>query len=152
MTGPLNYTTKIQAKQTAGECIDLLARCGAEAVAVSYADANPVGLMFRLRTAAGRTEDFSMPVNVDGVRAMLLKAREARELGSRSTDAYTTREHAARVAWRITKDWLEAQLAIIAARMVTLDEVMLPYMQIRGGTVYEVYSRKGLALTASESS
>jgi len=30
---------------------------------------------------------------------------------------YRTREHAARVAWRICKDWIEAQLAIVDAEM-----------------------------------
>ena len=58
-----------------------------------------------------------------------------------------TLEQAQRVAWRIVKDWLEAQLAIIETEMVTLDQVMLPYMQgDNGQTVYELYRDQQLAL------
>ena len=39
-----------------------------------------------------------------------------------------TPEQAAKVAWRIAKDWLEAQSALIDAQLATLDEVMLPYL------------------------
>ena len=60
---------------------------------------------------------------------------------------YSTPEHAERVAWRIVKDWLEAQLAIIRTEMVTLDQVMLPYMVgDEGHTVYELYRDRQLAL------
>lgn len=41
---------------------------------------------------------------------------------------YLTLEQANRVAWRIAHDWLRAQLAIIDAGMVTLPEVMFPYL------------------------
>jgi len=64
---------------------------------------------------------------------------------------YATPEHAERVAWRIVKDWLEAQLAIIRTEMATLDQVMLPYMRADDGrTVYELYRDQALALPAGE--
>jgi hypothetical protein len=45
---------------------------------------------------------------------------------------------AVRTAWRIVKDWTEAQLAIIETRMVTTEQVFLPYAVMRGGkTLYE---------------
>jgi hypothetical protein len=68
----------------------------------------------------------------------------------RTTQArYSTPEHAERVAWRIVKDWLEAQLAIIKTEMVTLDQVMLPYMRgDNGATIYEIYRDQQLAIEA----
>jgi hypothetical protein len=138
--GPLNYTTKIPAKQSAAECVDLLGESGAHSVSVTYANREPVGLAFRLDTAGGR-RDFTLPVNVEGVQKMLVKANGE---GRFRTDGYRvsrydSREHAANVAWRVVRDWLEAQLAIIAAEMVTLDQVMLPYLEVDGGTLYERY-------------
>lgn len=51
-----------------------------------------------------------------------------------------TPEQAARVAWRIAKDWLEAQAALIDAQLASLDEVMLPYMvDAAGQTMYALY-------------
>ena len=58
---------------------------------------------------------------------------------------------AERVAWRVIKDWLEAQLALIDAQMATLDQVMLPYLVIdaTGKTLYGSYrDREQVALEA----
>jgi len=141
MAPPLNYTTKIAAKRTAGECMDLLAEAGADHVSVTYADREPVGLAFDLHTAGGR-RTFTLPVNTEGVRQVLVKANDKGRLRSdgHRNSTYETPQHAANVAWRVVKDWLEAQLAIIAAEMVTLDQVMLPYLEVDPGlTLYERY-------------
>jgi hypothetical protein len=139
----LNYTTTVPATRTIGECQHLLANAGAAAVAVMYEDRKPVGLSFRLATAAGM-RDFAMPVNVPGVRKVLQGIDQDKAwpatLRPNMIAKYLTPQHAANVAWRIVKDWLEAQVAIIAAEMTTLDEVMLPWLQLRGGrTLYQAY-------------
>lgn len=65
--------------------------------------------------------------------------------------SFVTRKHARRVAWRILKDWIEAQAAIIEAGMATFDDVLLPYMLAPGGqTVYELYADRRLALPAAK--
>jgi hypothetical protein len=53
---------------------------------------------------------------------------------------YTTTIPAPRTAGEC-RDWLEAQLALIAARMATIQEVMLPYLHVgdRGLTLWEEY-------------
>jgi hypothetical protein len=141
---PLNYTTRIAARRTVQECMTILADAGADAVAAQYQDKQPVGLSFRLSTPAG-PRDFAMPVNIDGVHKMIKAAyRDGTMRGGRSEAAWTSPEHAANVAWRVMKDWLEAQLALIAAEMATLDEVMLPYLQLGGGqSLYEAYLESG---------
>ena len=49
-----------------------------------------------------------------------------------------TQEQALRVAWRITKDWVEAQAAYIETMMVTTAQVFLPYAITKEGqTLYE---------------
>ena len=40
---------------------------------------------------------------------------------------------AVRVAWRIVKDWVEAQMALVETRMVTTAEVFLPYAIMKNG-------------------
>lgn len=45
---------------------------------------------------------------------------------------------AQRTGWRILKDWVAAQLAIIEAGLATLPEVMLPYALLSDGqTLYK---------------
>jgi hypothetical protein len=141
----LNYTTKIAATKTAGEVQVLLAKAGARAIMVNYdEDGRPSGLAFQMVTVGG-SRTFSLPVDPRKVYDVLLRDNTPRNL--------CTPEQAERIAWRILKDWVEAQLAIIATEMVTLDQVMLPYMQQgeRGETVYELYRDQQPALTAGAS-
>lgn len=141
----LNYTTKVPVSRTIGHVQALLVEAGARAIMTEYDPVGtPTGIVFQVETAFG-LRGFSLPVNAGKVEAALKRDRvEAR---------YQTPEHAERVAWRIIKDWLEAQLAIIRTDMVTLDQVMLPYMQseIGGRTVYELYRDQQLSLPSGSS-
>ena len=47
------------------------------------------------------------------------------------------RQQATRVAWRILKDWIEAQLALLDTGMVELEEIFLPYMLQGDQTLYQ---------------
>jgi hypothetical protein len=143
--GPLNYTTTIPVTQTVGECQALLAASGAASVAVHYEDGLPSGLSFTLKTPHG-TRAFTLPVNVDGVQRMLAEANRKGQLRSdgHKNARLEGREHASRVAWRVVKDWLEANLALIAAQMATIDEVMLPYLVVGDDdkTLWQAYRER----------
>lgn len=140
----LNYTTKVSASRTASEVQDLLAAAGARSVMLTYGDSGvATGLQFTIMTPAG-VRPFSLPVNAEKVKKVLSNPRlrsEARSPGQHE-----------RVAWRILKDWVEAQLAIVETEMVSLDQIMLPFMAIdnAGNTVYELYAQQQLQLGASK--
>lgn len=137
----LNYTTKIAVESSIAEIQAMLVEHGADAVATTYQDRLPTGISFKLTTAHGQRA-FSLPVDVDSVRQLLVKQSNS---GAFRSDGYRvpkfeTSEHAARVAWRVLKDWVEAQLAIIEAQMATIDQVMLPYLHVDGDrTLYDNY-------------
>ncbi len=77
-----------------------------------------------------------LPANVDAVHAVLIRQK-----------VKCDREQAERVAWRIVKDWVEAQMAILESEMVQMDEIFLPYMlNNTGQTVFEAYRNNQLAL------
>jgi hypothetical protein len=148
----LNYSTNIPVARTVGEVQGLLAEHGADAIAVSYRDKVPVGITFTL-AGPGGGRAFSLPVNVDGVHQVLAEQHRTGKIKSHvSKAAVTSPEQAARVAWRVLKDWVEAQLAIIEASMATLEQVMLPYLRVDGEiTLYEAYAAHGRrALTAGQ--
>jgi Arc/MetJ family transcription regulator len=137
----LNYTTEVPVMRTAGQIQAALVQAGARRISTDYdAVGQPVGISFEVETGFG-VRHFALPVNRDAVHAVLQQQKvEPR---------YRTLGQAERVAWRIMKDWVEAQLAIIQTNMVTLDQVMLPYMLVDDGrTVYEVYRDQQLALPA----
>lgn len=134
----LNYTTTVPVNRTIGNVQALLVEAGARSVSTNYDEAGrTVGMVFAVQTAYGMRQ-FVLPVKADRVLAVL-KADKV-------PPKYLTPEHAERVAWRIVKDWLEAQLALIRAEQASLDQVMLPYMTDGNGTVYELYVDRQLAL------
>ena len=53
------------------------------------------------------------------------------------TAAEARRQQAIRTSWRILKDWVEAQMALLETGMVTMDEIFLPYMLSGGQTFYQ---------------
>lgn len=142
---PLNYSTTIAASRTVSQCQELLAAAGAKAVAVMYERKEPTGLSFRLNAGdrgSWGTRDFVLPVNLDGVGRMLaaMLQDDPPHVSRSELTRIGTRQHAVNVAWRVVRDWLEAQLAIIAAGMASIDEVMLPYLEVSPGeTLYQRY-------------
>jgi hypothetical protein len=142
----LNYTTTIAASKTIGEMQDALAKAGASSIAVHYRSGSPTGLTFSLGTKYG-PQLFTLPVDVAAVQAVLRKQRSA---GGMSRAKFESTLHAERVAWRISKTWLEAQLALVSVQMATIDQVMLPYMHVGPDqTLYAAYQDQQdvLALT-----
>jgi hypothetical protein len=127
----LNYTTEVAAEKTVAEIQRILAKAGAQHVGIEYDRGEPKAVAFTVRTPYGLRQ-FALPCNDDRVYKVMLR--------DHTPPRYRNREQATRVAWRIVKDWLEAMLAIIASEMVTLDQLMLPYMQTPAGhTVYEAF-------------
>lgn len=138
--GPLNYTTTIDPHKSAAECVALLARHGASRISMDLKDGQPAGLAFGIETPAGM-RFFMLPANPDGVYSALGKAYRERRIPQR----YYDREQAQRVAWRVLKDWLETQLALIDAEVVAIEQVMLPYLVVddTGLTLYQRYLEHG---------
>lgn len=133
----LNYTTSIAAEKTAMEIQQRLAKAKAQAVLCEYDDEGVLCAMsFRIHTQHGLVF-FRMPANTTGVfRALHRNPKVPKKL--------KTKQQAANVAWRILKDWIEAQLAIVEAEMADIAEVFLPYAQDRSGkTLYQALNDHG---------
>jgi len=139
-----NYTTEVTAMQSIGEIQGMLVAHGARQILIAYGDkGEPVGLAFIINTNYGDTP-FRLPANVEKVEAVLLQ-----QLASSSRRQWDTeyqeqrkakiKKQAYRVAWRILKDWVRAQMAILEAELVTIDQIFLPYMEVgQGKLLYEV--------------
>lgn len=137
----LNYTTSVSALKTAGEIQAKLVKAGATHVAMSFdGKGEPTGLTFGIVTPIG-PRSFALPVVADRVFKVITR------WDSGVPNRYQTREQATRVGWRILKDWVEAQLAIVETEMVELEQVMLPYMRGDDGrTLYDLFCERQLAL------
>ena len=141
----LNYTSKVPVSRTISEMHEMLGEHGAHSVQTTFTDKHPSGLSFRIDTPFG-LRSFALPVNVDAGHQVM--ESQAAEIARRS-HIKVTREQSERVAWRVLRDWLEAQLALIEAGLAGLDQVMLPYLVMterQGRTLYQVMVDERLAL------
>lgn len=149
----LNYTTEISVDQTVGEIHGILRKYRARSVTDEYDEDRVIAVHFVFATEFGDRE-FRLPVNIEGVQAKLSEVASNLPAGWRGgRDKLQSLAQAERVAWRIVKDWLEAQMAILDSRQVRLEQVFLPYLVAttdvvsgRAITVYEVYRNQQLKM------
>ena len=137
MTMPLlNYTTKVNVYTTISEIQAQLVSHGAKRIMQDYDNKGHISaLTFQIDTHAG-LRVIRLPANVDAVSKVLAKQKVKYD-----------REQAERVAWRIVKDWVEAQMAILESEMVWIDEIFLPYMvNDKGQTLFQSYRQNQLLL------
>ncbi len=135
----LNYTTQIDSEKSIGEIQKCLVKHGAHKITTDFNGRLPIAVTFCL-TIDDRTVAFSLPANYAGV----LKAMKNDRNVPRSK---CTEEQAQRVAWRIVKDWVEAQMAIVEAQLCDMAEVFLPYAITKNGmTLYREIQGDGMKL------
>jgi hypothetical protein len=138
----LNYTTSIESKKSISEIQDCLAKHGATKITVDYVNLLPSAVTFCLEIN-GTTLGFSLPAKYLGV----LKAMQKNKKVPRSK---CTEEQAQRVAWRIVKDWVEAQMALTEAQLAEMAEVFLPYAVTKNGnTLYNEIKDGGMKMLTS---
>jgi molybdopterin-guanine dinucleotide biosynthesis protein A len=132
----LNYTTKVSYTNTVAQIQKLLSEFGAKTVAVDYTNNKPTGLRFSLMHES-KTVVFFLPTDYKAVHKILQAKGK--------TKAQQTEEHALRVAWRIRKTWIEAQLSLVQIDMANIIEVFLPYAELATGvTFWHSLEMKGL--------
>jgi hypothetical protein len=128
--GILNYTTKIDPEKSVAEIQSILARSGARSVSVQYQGGQPSAIFFSIDMNDSPI-NFRLPSNWQGVLMVMNKDKKIpRPLKNNN--------QAMRVAWRIVKDWVEAQLAIIESGQAEFAEAFTAYAtNSRGETLYQ---------------
>ena len=130
----LDYTTKVNAQKTVTEVMGLLVAKGADEISIVYDDdRQPAGLKWTVQSPRLGRVAFALPCNTD---AVFVKLTEQRVM---VTAPESRRQQAIRTSWRILKDWVEAQMALLETGMVTMDEIFLPYMLSGGQTFYQAW-------------
>ena len=134
----LNYTTKVQASKTVAEITDILVVHRAHSILTNYKEGQIESLSFLIDTPQGNAS-IRLPVDPDAVLRVMKK------YGSHVPMRFQNKEQAIRVAWRIVKDWIEAQMAILDTEMVKMEQIFLPYIQTQNGqTLFQVFENQRL--------
>lgn len=125
-----NYTTKVPASRSVNEIQEMLQKAGA------------IGVLLEYEKGTGRIEGLSFQIEFDGKKMgfkLPLHWRQCQKvLASEGNNRASDDDYAYRVAWRILRDWVDVQVALIQIKQVQLVEVFLPYaLQRNGNTVFQ---------------
>ena len=121
--------TRVSYEKTVNEIQKHLIKAGAKKIVFDYDDAQlPFNITFSYPTKQGNIL-FSLPIRFQGINNILVKQK----ISFRTGDLQPIN-----TAWRIMKDWIISQLAIVDAQMAELPEVFLPYAVTKTGeTLYD---------------
>lgn len=124
----LNYTTKIDADKTCAEIGRILSSHGAMKLMTDFSeeDGSVSALSFQIRLSDGRLAGFRLPCDWRPVLQILENDRKVPR-------SHKNQLQAVRTAWRIIKDWCEAQMALVETNMAKTEEVFMPYMVMKDG-------------------
>lgn len=135
MTGKFNiknYTTDVPAVRSIAEIESILASFGATAIIKEFfPDGKVRALSFRLED-----KTFKLPADAEGVKKILFKGKKDHD----RKDLIKSREDRSyRVAWRIIKDWIHAQLSLIASGQAHPQQLFFGHMYDGNKTLYQAY-------------
>jgi len=119
-----NYSTTVDHQKTAEEIRKLLRGRVSRTVMDEDNSGNVTAIQFIINTEHG-TFPFKLPVNVEACYQTLCLQRQNGEISGQITT-----DKARKVAWRILKDWIRAQLGLIDTGMAATEEVFLPYLML----------------------
>jgi hypothetical protein len=131
----LNYTSIIEPEQTIGEIQKMLSRHNVSAMMTEYDGPHVSAVSFRLNIE-GRPMSFQLPCNWRAVLEVFHE--QGITSGKLKHKDRNIENQAIRTAWRVIRDWIEAQLALVEINMVTVPQIFLPYVMTKDGkTLYE---------------
>lgn len=138
------YTTKIEPSKTIAEIQEDLVAHGAKQVMANYTDNGKIeALSFVIVTPEGKAIAIRLPCDP----APVLKVLEKQYREGKVRRPLVNEEQALRVAWRIVKYWIEAQMALLETQMVKMEQIFLPYAIVAGGlTLFEAMRSKNFGL------
>jgi hypothetical protein len=155
----LNYSTDVPASRSIAEITRILQDSGASAIMLENGvDHEITAISFVMVTTFGKLP-FTLPANIGAVIATLNKqiSDESEKIKNRGgyqrkipKSLYNNKAQAERIAWRIAKDWLEAQIALATVGSAKFEQIMLPFAQIGNKSFYQRMVDRG-NLTLMES-
>ena len=139
----LDYTTSVPVSRTVAQVQAKLIEHGARAVMMEYdAQGRITALAFKVKMPDGE-----LPIRLPIDAAATLKVLQRQHYNGEIPARYASEEHAYRVAWRIIKDWVEAQMSLLETEMVKMEEIFLPYVITKSGqTLYQIMAEKHFLL------
>ncbi len=141
----LNYTTTVDAYKTVSEIEHILVKHKAKSIMKDYDGESIVALSFLIDIGYNQIP-IKLPAKIDECYKVLCT-----EKANGTKNIKATYEQAERVAWRILKDWVESQMALLDIHMVKFEEIFMPYIvDAQGKTLFEKLEERQFLLTQTD--
>src|SRR5437660_435730 len=139
-----NYTTDIPVDKTIAEIQKILAQNGARGIAIEYDEQGDIQDIFFKIIVQGKELPFRLPAKAQRVYTAL---HGSAPQWHHTRYGQTWKAEAERIAWRICKTWLEAQITLINLEQAKIEEVFLPYLILPGKkTLFETMEQNHFLL------
>jgi rRNA maturation protein Rpf1 len=143
--GLKNWSTVISVEKSMMEIERILAKHGATHIFKMYDDkGRPQALAFK-SNYHGQEISFKLPMELEKVK-MVFKNQASK--GNIPKKLWDDEEQARKTGWRIIKDWVDSQMALIEINVVQFEEIFLPYMydMQTNQTLFEKMEKRGFDL------
>lgn len=122
----MNYTTSIPASRSIAEIQEMLISFGATSIVMDAPDKRVNALRF-IFPLDGKPIPFSLPVDISKTASVLwVEYHNKTPKGKKTKDEM--RDDAERIAWRILRDWVHAQLSILTIEAAVFIDVFAGYL------------------------
>lgn len=118
-----NYTSTVKPTKTINEIENILLEHGIRQIHKNFDSEGKVSGIYFTIPFNDRMVHYKMPAKIDEVRKILKNQKE----DTSEPVATTHVKNAECVAWRIIKDWIDSQLAMVAVNLVDIHQIFLPY-------------------------
>lgn len=123
--GLKNWSTSISIEKTIMEIESILAKHGATHIFKMYDDKGiPTALAFKTNYN-GQEISFKLPMELEKIKVVFKNQAHKGNIPKRLWD---DEDQARRTGWRIIKDWVDSQMALLEINCVKFEEIFLPYM------------------------
>ncbi len=135
-----DYTTTIDTDKTVSQITAILVAHGAQSILAQYDGGRVTAIAFQVKRGDGHLS-IKLPADPEAVQKVLNR----QYMAGKVTRWHTTLEHAERVAWRIIKDWVEVQMAMLDTEQVKLEQIFLAYVVAPDGrTLFQYVEDRNL--------
>ena len=119
-----NYTTAINSEKTVNEIESILTRHGASKIMKEFDGEGGVSAVCFILPKGEIEIPFRLPLREDSI--MLVLSKQNRE--GKLPKSFLNKAQARRIGWRILKDWVDSQMALVEIGMAKAEEVFMPYL------------------------
>lgn len=139
-----NYTTTVDASRSISEIQGLLARAGATRVMFEYDGNGGVRALVFMLKVQDREMPFKLPAKPEAVYKVMFEGKPIRQWARREQIEANRQKQSLDTSWRIIKDWIAAQFALIELDQAEAAEIFMPYLMIsQTKTLYESAKESG---------